>query len=209
MIISTINTKPADCKSDHTDQYRPECHIGRISKHLCEFCTDFLCTVSDKITTYAAEAVIHHPSAYTRIKHHQQIASQNADPFGNMPSCSFRLQFFKCCGDTEMTAAADGELADHNRHSHDQQEYQINQNKCCSSHLSTQVWKLPYIANTDRTSCRYKNESQTRSEFFSFHILPSLFLYMLRCQDQKPKTTKYGTIRIASFNPNIMLNGLY
>ena len=28
---------------------------------------------------------------------------------------------------------------------------------------------------------------------------------MLRCQDQKPKITKYGTIRIASFEDNIKL----
>lgn len=47
------------------------------------------------------------------------------------------------------------------RNSHDQKKYQIYQNKCSSTKLSTHIWEFPHIPDANGTPCGYKDEAQS------------------------------------------------
>ena len=156
-----LDSKCTYTESNDTDQNRPKCHKRHISKHITKSSRYRLHIRTYEISTEASDTIIQHPSTNRSIEHHQKIASNDTDPFCNMPLCSLGFQCLICGGNAVSARTSDTKFTDHNRNSHDQKEYQIYQNKCSSTELSTHIWEFPHISDANGTPCGYKDEAQS------------------------------------------------
>ena len=119
---SFLDSKQAYRKSNYAYEYRPESHHRHIAQHIRKSCRNFVRSSAGKFSPYAPVAIIHHPSAYSGIEHHQQITSDHSDPLCHMPAGSFRLQCLEARRHAVTAAASYRELAHQHWDSQNNQE---------------------------------------------------------------------------------------
>ncbi len=88
---TVLNAEVADGKADKADQNGPENHGRRLAEHAVKGFVDLFAAGSNKITADASETVVEHPAADCGVKHHQQIAADDGNPFHVMPVAALWL----------------------------------------------------------------------------------------------------------------------
>ena len=150
-------------------------HEHRLPHQASELALDLCRIHAFKASRRHLKQIDQKPSADSRIEHHQQIVSGDAEPFIPVPFCPQRLQPVERLRDTAACGASHGELHYHDRESQQHQAAQIDQHKCRPAVLSRDIRETPYISKSDRAARRDQDEPDTGAEFFSFHQLLSSF----------------------------------
>ena len=93
-----------------------------------------------------------------------------------MPIGMLRLQIRKSLCHTVTAGTTNRIFTNQNRQTKYHQADQIQQNKCRTAILTTNIRKFPYIAQTDCTAGGYQDKSQPCTETFPFfHSISSFY----------------------------------
>ena len=107
-----------------------------------------------------SEKVAQHPSGDRGVIHHEHIAAKDAEPSVNVPFASRLLQCFITKHCALAAGSSDRQFHRQYRHTHTQQEYQIQDDKNAASILSCHERKTPDVSDTDGTACGYEQEAK-------------------------------------------------
>ena len=172
LLKTILNSDTADKYACYNHDAHEQCHFLCIAEHVSEHIADTFRSHSVKCARKEFYEVIEHPTGYGRVVHHEQIASDDAEPAVNVPLASLRFQCLIALDGTLTTCASDSQLHREDRNAHNDQEDQIKEDEHSSTVLTRNERELPHITDTDRTSGGHQQESETRFKILSFHNLP-------------------------------------
>ena len=168
LLETLLKTEGADQEADQYGHGHAQHHLFRRVHQLREDLIRGFRADPVEDTQYELEEVGQHPAGYRRVVHHQKIRTGGRKPAMNMPLTPLRFQRLIGAHGTLMRCPSDGELHREHRNPHDDQKDQIEQHEDTTAVLSDEIRKLPYVSDTDGTSCTDQDEADAGFKAFPF-----------------------------------------
>ena len=170
---AALQTEADDKEAQDHDDGHEQDHFRGVSQHGREDCVHTGGVQTGKAPAQEFPEVVQHPAGDGGVVHHQQITADDAEPTVYVPLAAGFFQGLVSSNSALAAGAAYGQLHGQDRHAHDEQKQQVNQNEQTAAVLSGDVGKFPNVADANGTSGADQNEAKAGFKAFSFHFTPS------------------------------------
>ena len=167
---AVLQAEAANKEARNDDKLRPEAHLAGVCQHFAE-------NIADGLGVHAAAEragqefpeINDHPAGDGGVVHHQQEAADQAEPAVDVPLLSGLFQLAVGQHGAFASCAADGQLHRQNRHAHDQQADQIQEDKESAAVFAGDIGKAPDIADADGAARADEQKPEAGTEGFALH----------------------------------------